>query len=98
MNDDLISRQAVLALPRNRTRNMMGEIVEETIDVEAIKSLPSAEPQRDKGEWINHDNFCECPFCHTEWNYFDNEVEWFKYCPNCGADMRGIQNDDNGTD
>lgn len=42
--DDLISRQAVLALPRSITRNMSGEVVEETIDVAAIKALPSAQP------------------------------------------------------
>ena len=41
--DDLICRQAALALPRNITRNMSGEIVEETIDVAAIKGLPSAD-------------------------------------------------------
>ena len=47
--DDLISRQAALALPRNITRNMRGEIVEETIDVAAIKGLPSAQQEQ---RWI----------------------------------------------
>ena len=42
--DDLISRRAVLALPRSITRNMKGEVVEESIDVELIKTLPSAQP------------------------------------------------------
>ena len=44
MQEDLISRQAVLVLPRNITRNMRGEVVEESIDVDAIKALPSAPP------------------------------------------------------
>lgn len=44
MKDDLISRQEVLALPKNITRNMRGEIVEETIDVAAIKRLPPVQP------------------------------------------------------
>lgn len=47
--DDLISRKAVLELPRNITRNFFGEIVEESIDVERIKTLPSARPER---RWI----------------------------------------------
>ena len=54
-----------------------------------VDEAPTIEPQRKKGRWIEYDNsHCECPFCHEEWSYFDNEVEYFNYCPNCGADMR----------
>lgn len=42
---DTISRQAVLSLPRNKTRNFFGEIVEETINVADIEQLPSAHPE-----------------------------------------------------
>lgn len=45
MNDDLISRKAVLSLPRNTTRNFFGEIVDESIDVADIEALPSAQPE-----------------------------------------------------
>ena len=44
--EDTISRQAVLALRRNRIRNMRGEIVEETINVVDVEALPSAQ------QWI----------------------------------------------
>ncbi len=45
--DDLISRQAVLALPRNITRNMRGKVVEESIDVELLKALPTVQPEQE---------------------------------------------------
>ena len=58
---------------------------------EALKIMtdeqPTIEPQR-TGKWIEYDNsHCECPLCHEEWSYFDNDVERFNYCPNCGAKM-----------
>ena len=57
--------------------------------IDLLQHAPTIEPQRKKGKWIEYDNsHCECPFCHEEWSYFDNEVEYFNYCPNCGADMR----------
>ena len=53
----------------------------------AIQAL-SAQPERKTGKWIEYDNsHCECPFCHTEWSYFDNEVEHFDFCPRCGERM-----------
>lgn len=48
------------------------------------------EPERKTGKWIEYDNsHCECPFCHAEFSYFQNETERFKCCPNCGANMEG---------
>lgn len=38
------------------------------------------------GEWIDYVNsHCTCTACGSEWSYFENETERFKYCPNCGA-------------
>lgn len=55
-----------------------------------LKMLPSARPEQKTGEWIEYDNsHCECPFCHAEFSYFQNETERFKCCPNCGAKMEG---------
>ena len=71
-----------------------------------IKELPSAQPERKRGRWIyGEDNpgtgrdgwFCsECE--HFEmWDYSVDmksaELNLPNYCPNCGADMRGEQDE-----
>lgn len=32
-----------------------------------------------------------CSECLAKYNIFDNETQFFKHCPNCGADMRGAE-------
>ena len=71
-----------------------------------INRLPSAQPERKRGRWIyGEDNpgtgrdgwFCsECE--HFEmWDYSVDmksaELNLPNYCPNCGADMRGEQDE-----
>jgi len=97
MTNDLINRQgAINAIKEsyfmvenscyNDGRNS-GLFVAESI----VSNLPSAQPERKKGEWII-DKDCEgksrtvtCNLCgHKEFNWHDPN-----FCPNCGADMRG---------
>ena len=65
-------------------------------DTEILRTLPTAEPERNKGHWIKHENptfgkcmkiFYECSECHrgVGCEYFVRR----SFCPNCGADMRG---------
>ena len=99
---DLIDRQKVLELPRDVTRNLQGEIVEESIDIEAIKSLPPAEPERKKGKWIP-DEIAAYDMPKGEprgWvPWLCSECGWCvgkhqtAFCPSCGADMRGEQDE-----
>ena len=78
MRQDLISRCELFN--RLATVQTLGEAYA------VIQDMPTVE--RKTGKWIEYDNsHCECPFCHTEWSYFDNEVEHFDFCPRCGAKM-----------
>jgi NADH pyrophosphatase NudC (nudix superfamily) len=82
--DDLISRQAVLDLPRNTIRSFRGEFVKETISVADIERLPSA---RKTGKWVDipHTFLCKCSEC----GWINDHDSGFKWCPDCGTDMRG---------
>ncbi len=55
-----------------------------------LETLPSAEPERKKGRWIDYtdEGYVECPFCHSATNCDDNKDE-LHFCFSCGADMRG---------
>ena len=57
--------------------------------------LPSVTPQPKRGKWIEKtgegfDAWAECSECGCV-NPFEDD---FNYCPNCGADMRGVKADD----
>lgn len=50
-------------------------------DVKAIEQLPSAQPERKKGHWIDEETNYSCSECHRGcWVNSD-------YCPWCGARM-----------
>ena len=94
---DLISRQAVIDALELGLEN---DYVDATEFLTFIKQLPSAEPERKNGKWI--DGMLYHDFDESEWEkvkcsvcknfvtkqifYHDNK---YHYCPYCGADMRG---------
>lgn len=80
-----------------------GDIAIPLID---IKNAPTIEPERKKGQWMVFETENEryddikCPFCKKTYTvdaYRIDDIgfiaEDFKFCPNCGSDMRGDQDD-----
>lgn len=56
---------------------------------EATKAL-----ERKRGEWmyLYEDNY-KCSKCGSWWCCTDSQIDEMNFCPNCGADMRGGNND-----
>lgn len=49
-------------------------------------------PVRPQGEWkhnSDHPDNLICSVCNCEWDMWRYESKELKFCPNCGADMRG---------
>ena len=64
--------------------------------IEALEQLPSAQPERPKGEWVNDIAYYDedgCPCVVTRCNQCGEVSEAFNFCPNCGADMRGEEDE-----
>jgi rubrerythrin len=85
--------------PLNRSKYNEGEIDAYKTALSELKKIPSAEPERNKGEWVGteFDGYADGNPVYCEWKCSacgcvveDEEPTW-NYCPNCGADMRGEQ-------
>ena len=103
--DDLISRQAAIDAIVNTPSEVQnkniplvnqydGATFRQIEILGIIEALPSAQPERKKGQWMKEDRghveYCAvCDQCGFDWIWSDRE--YFKFCPNCGADMRGEQ-------
>ena len=84
---DLISRQAAIDMLKNRwkkTRNYegIGDDIAEECEL-YLKQVPSAQPERKKGRWIDMDDHVMCSCCGA--THYGSDKN---FCPNCGADMR----------
>ena len=94
--DDLIDRAAAIDAIARSNLLTAGAMLD---CKRKIEKLPSAQPERKTGEWSVEFSpahmggaYCECSQCNYKFAmgaYFEPD-EW-KFCPNCGADMRGEQ-------
>ena len=88
---DLISRQAAFIALNKRAENVSLKTRIGLLDaVRVIDELPSVEPERKKGKWIEGK---KTPG-YTKWNCSEcgllvrnSQKPWYEYCPNCGARM-----------
>ena len=106
---DLISRQAAIdaldvlcqehryRIPGKReTYSQYNEAWQDALDraESIIGNLPSAQPERRKGEWIEDDSdWFETMFKCSECGALIKKEDKFRsfFCYHCGADMRGEQ-------
>ena len=100
---DLISRQAVLKhIEKIRQKaQMMDDTRRASIIMngmylceKAVMNQPSVQPERKRGRWLPDNRpgggFWVCSECKFPSEAFAANV-LYKFCPNCGADMRGEQ-------
>ena len=94
---DLIDRQkAIEALgekPVGETDWDLGCRNQWEWDTEILRTIPSAEPERKKGKWIDVTEIIgfpesKCSVCQLKSGNF-----WMNFCPNCGADMKAVENE-----
>lgn len=95
--DDLISRQDAIAETWKDT-GFTDPLNVMTALRDRLEALPSAQPERKKGQWVNS---C-CSVCGvSRYNFIkmlhidDGYCGTWNYCPNCGTDLRS---DDHETD
>ena len=99
--DDLISRQAAIdALADMHCKSDEdGYVWIIRSDAWArIDALPSAQPERKTGHWIKTARWGRVYYCDQCRNYLDFDGVnagrgSTNFCPNCGADMRGEQDE-----
>ena len=87
MSEDLIKRSDAIKV----VRHISMEFVDTDTRQKLIEAIPSAD--RPQGEWINKGDYAECSNCGADSGTQFDGVEPIplttKFCPNCGARMKG---------
>ena len=107
MKNDMISREAAIdaivnsvseiGLHDNSEVARYGATFRQHEIIDIIEGLPSTQPERKKGWWLTSDDMYETGICsvcgHDSQEPVSYTITMYKYCPNCGADMRGEEHD-----
>ena len=63
----------------------------------AIDHAPTIEPERRTGRWTKaydgNDGHVKCAGCFKTYDWL-SQAQYYNYCPNCGAYMKGKQDGD----
>ncbi len=98
--DDLISRQSTIYSIRECAEaahdNHEWDMEQGYLNaIECVEEEPSAQPEQKMGRWLPDNRpgggFWVCSECKFPSEAFAANV-LYKFCPNCGADMRGEEN------
>lgn len=105
---DLIERQAAIDAIRSIKANYCETaddqilLIDKDVAMTELMMLPSAQPERKKGKWIECDTseHWKCDQCGERAPmYWDGEnmsyAEWLSnFCPDCGVAMMEVEQDD----
>jgi rubrerythrin len=104
--EDAVSRQRLLSDLKELTAAwgkypvMAEQIKGVETAIRYVETIPSVTPERKRGKWIEEDDgwdgvFWRCSECNESFYLVDGTPvdNEYHFCPNCGADMRGEQND-----
>lgn len=93
---DLIDRQAAIEAIK-REQSLIERPITETrwFDLglrkaqDILSELSSVQPEPKRGRWVGDEVTLtsRCSVCKAEFDWFDNDMERFIFCPNCGAKM-----------
>lgn len=97
-SEDAISRRKVYRLIEQRALQAKPNTMRELQALHRdMAELPPVTPQRPKGHWdmvieSSNDGYY-CSKCHKKVADIGQNIKKFKFCYNCGADMRGNDNE-----
>jgi hypothetical protein len=97
--DETISREATMAAIDKyligRELNTDGEILARILNETVIKRLQPVTPRR--GRWMQTayqiERICSCCGHVEPYKFAEDDVDIYNFCPHCGADMRGGQDE-----
>ena len=83
---DLISREAAYD---EIIWNSDNGLIDAKVAIEALRKLPSVEPERKTGKWVHMVGWWECNQCHAEYTDMPTCMGkvLYEYCPMCSAKM-----------